>query len=85
MPRYLAIVSLAALAACAQATETVNSDVTTQGLQDRTASYFNTYGSNVQIVSYRQSVVGTAYKARVSGRLYDCKYFRSAITCNRAL
>lgn len=78
------IAGLLALAACAKTTETVNSDVTYSKLQQDTASYFNTSPSRVAIGNMRRGVLGTAYQARVSGRVFDCHYFRSSVTCERA-
>jgi len=84
MPRLLLILSFSALSACGYATDKVNSDVTQVKLESDTAGYFETSMSNVSVGSFKRSVVGTSYKARVSGNLYDCHYFRSAVTCNRA-
>jgi hypothetical protein len=84
MHKSLLFGSLLALAACAQATETVNSDVTTAKLRTDTAVYFNTSPSRVQVGNMRQGVLGTAYQARVSGRVFDCHYFRSSVSCERA-
>lgn len=74
-----------ALAACAQTTETVNSDVTPAKLQRDTAVYFNTSPSRVAIGNVKKGVLGTAYQARVAGRVFDCHYFRSSVTCERAM
>ena len=81
MPRLLLILSFTALSACGYATDKVNSDATQAKLQGDTAGYFETSMSNVSVGSFKRSVVGTSYKARVSGNLYDCRYFRSAVTC----
>ncbi|MCV6593278.1 MAG: hypothetical protein OIF48_10030 [Silicimonas sp.] len=75
---------LFALSACASATEAVNSDVSRGGLQASTAAYFATSRTNVRIGNLNQSVLGTAYQSRVGGQLYDCNYFRGAVSCNRA-
>ena len=84
MQKVLILTGVLALSACAQATESVNSDVTPAKLQADTADYFATNRGNVRVGNLKQSVVGTAYQARVAGTLYDCKYFRSAISCWRA-
>jgi len=80
----LLLAGLLVLAACAKTTETVNSDVTLAKLQQDTATYFNTSPSRVAIGNMRQGVLGTAYQARVAGRVFDCHYFRSSVTCERA-
>ncbi|AZQ68080.1 hypothetical protein EF888_13620 [Silicimonas algicola] len=84
MRKFLAILALTSLAACATATEKVNSDVSAAGLKRSTATYFSTAPRNVQVGSLRQSMLGTSYKAKVSGRMYDCKYFRTSVTCQHA-
>ena len=82
--KTILIAGLLALAACAKTTETVNSDVTTAKLQKDTATYFNTSPSRVAIGNIKKGVLGTAYQARVAGRVFDCHYFRSSVTCERA-
>lgn len=84
MPKFILILTFTALSACGYATDKVNSDVTQAKLESDTARYFETSRSNVSVGSFRQSIVGTSYKARVAGNLYDCSYFRSALTCARA-
>lgn len=81
MRKSLAFAGLLALAACSQATETVNSDVTSAKLRTDTAVYFNTNPSRVRVGNLRQSVLGTAYQAKVGGRVFDCHYFRSSVSC----
>jgi|GEM_PF-3433749 len=84
MSKVLIVLSLAALAACGQATEAVNSDVTPVKLERQTADYFGHGAYGVQVSNIKQSVLGTSYRAYVSGSAYDCRYFRSAVTCRRA-
>ena len=84
MPRLPVLLTFVALSACGQATTAINSDATPTKLQNDTASYFGTSRYNVHVSNQKQSVLGTSYQARVSGTLYDCRYFRSAVTCRRA-
>lgn len=84
MKPAILIAGLLLVSACAQATDTVNSDATPAKLQKDTATYFNTSPSRVAVGNMRQGVLGTAYQARVAGRLYDCHYFRASVTCERA-
>ena len=84
MQKYLVLSAFIAVSACAQATDAINSDVTPLKLQTSTADYFDTTKRYVRVGNMKQSVMGTAYQARVGGKLYDCRYFRSVVTCNRA-
>ena len=85
MKQTAILAALLALTACADATRAVNSDVTPAKLQSDTASYFATSKRNVRVGNFKQSMIGTAYKARVGRTTYDCNYFRGAVSCNRAL
>ncbi len=85
MKKLLILTALFGLGACASATETVNSDVSRASLQSSTASYFATNKGNVRVGGMKQSVLGTAYQSRVGGTLYNCNYFRGAVSCQRAL
>ena len=84
MKKLVILTALFGLGACASATEMVNSDVSRASLQKDTATYFATSTRNVKVVSISQSVLGTAYQSRVAGKLYNCQYFRGAVSCNRA-
>lgn len=77
------ILSGLALSACAQATDAINSDATPAKLRAETASYFSTSAYNVSVGNLNPGLLGTAYQARVSGRLYDCRYFKTAVTCSK--
>ena len=83
---FLCTASFALLTACSDGsvTDTLHADATPQNLSVETAKYFNTSRSRVAIGNLKPSVFGTAYKARVSGRIYDCHYFKKAVSCNRA-
>lgn len=84
MRKLLLPITFLALSACGgQVTDAVNSDVTPAKLQNDTAVYFATSRSRVKVGKFEQTVLGTKYKARVAGTLYDCHYFRSSISCNR--
>lgn len=84
MKKIVILTAILGLGACASATEAVNSDVSRAGLQADTATYFATNRGNVRVGKVSQSVLGTAYQSRVSGTLYDCNYFRGAVSCSRA-
>lgn len=85
MKKLVLITALLGLAACADATKAVNSDVSGARVQHETAVYFATSKSNVRVGGFKQSVLGTAYKARVGRTMYDCKYFRGTVSCSRAI
>ena len=82
MQKLIAILSLSALAACAAATETVNSDATPAQLQKSTAQFFKTSTGNVRVSGLKATLVGTEYRAQVGRGLYDCHYIRGAISCD---
>ena len=84
MRRILIILSIGTLSACAQATDAINSDATPAKLKAETAEYFSTSAYNVRVGNMRPGLLGTAYQARVSGHLYDCRYFKTAVTCSKA-
>jgi len=85
MKKLLIIPALLAVSACADATKAVNSDVSAASLKTSTANYFVTSPKHVRVGNLKQSVLGTAYQAMVGGRLFDCDYFRGAVTCSRAI
>jgi len=84
MRKLLIMVPLLVATACTQATEAVNSDVSVAKVQTETAKYFSTSTRNVAVGNFKQTVLGTAYKARVSGRMYDCHYVRGTVSCTAA-
>ncbi len=84
MRKGLVLLSVLAVSACAQATETVNSDATAANVTVETAKYFSTSTRNVRVGNFKQTLVGTEYKARVSGRMYDCHYIRKSVSCTNA-
>lgn len=84
MPRLLLVLSFAALTACGQASDAINKGVTPAKLQSDTATYFKTSPRNVKIGKMQQSMLGTAYQARVGRVLYNCNQFKAAINCERA-
>lgn len=84
MKKIVILAALFGLGACASATEAVNSDVSRAGLQKDTAAYFATSARNVRVGNISQNVFGTAYQSKVGGKLYNCNYFRGAVSCNRA-
>lgn len=73
------------MSACADATKVVNSDVSPAKLQTDTAAYFSTSKRYVRVGNMKKSVLGTAYQAKVAGRVFDCSYFRGTVSCSRAL
>ncbi|MCG6884980.1 MAG: hypothetical protein LJE62_14615 [Silicimonas sp.] len=84
MRKLLILVPVIGLAACAQTTEAVNSDASAANVTYETAKYFSTSTRNVRVGNFEQGVFGTQYKARVGGRMYDCRYMRSLVTCENA-
>ncbi len=84
MRNTLLLTSVLLLAACGEVTEKVNSDASPTALATETAKYFGTSRSRVAIGNMKPGVWGTAYKAKVSGTVYDCHYFKKSVTCSRA-
>lgn len=83
MRKFYVLLSLTALSACGAAVDSVNSDASAAKLQKDTARYFETSASNVEVGNFVRQITGTAYKARVGGTLYNCHYFKSAVTCEQ--
>lgn len=84
MRKLLIATPILALTACAQATDAVNSDASPEAVKYETAKYFSTSTSNVRVGNFKQGVLGTAYQAKVGGRLFDCHYVRKTVSCTRA-
>ena len=84
MRKLLILAPVLALTACAQATETVNSDASPAKVQSETAKYFSTSSRNVRVGAFKRTLLGTEYKAKIGGRTYDCHYIRSAVSCQNA-
>lgn len=84
MRKLLILAPVLALMGCAQATDTVNSDATPAKVQVETAKYFSTSSRNVRVGAFKQTLLGTEYKAKVGGRTYDCHYIRSAVSCRNS-
>ena len=86
MRTALLIASFSLLTACSggSVTDTIHSDATPENISAETAKYFDTRRSRVAIGALKPGVLGTAYKAKVAGRLYDCHYFKKTVTCSRA-
>ena len=84
MRKLLILVPFLVASACSQATDAVNSDVSVAKVQTETAKYFATSTRNVAVGNFKQSVLGTEYKARVAGRMYDCHYVRGTVSCTTA-
>ena len=84
MRKLLILTPVLALAACAQATDAVNSNATEANIKTETAKYFSTSSRNVRVGYFKQNVLGTQYKARVGGRSYDCRYVRKIVSCTNA-
>lgn len=84
MQKSLAILALLALAACAETTDAVNSDASEAQLRVSTAKLFSTSARNVRVSSLKQTLVGTEYRAQVGRGLYNCHYFRGAVSCDPA-
>ncbi|MEM7752335.1 MAG: hypothetical protein AAF230_02915 [Pseudomonadota bacterium] len=84
MRKFLILAPVLALTACGQATEAVNSDATAANVQAETAMYFSTSTRNVQVGGFKQTLLGTEYKAKVGSRSYNCHYVRSSVSCKGA-
>ncbi len=84
MRNLLILAVVVSLSACAQTTEAVNSDATPANIQSETAKYFSTSPRNVRVGSFKQTVLGTEYRAKVGTRLFDCRYTRKIVTCKNA-
>ncbi len=84
MRKILILAPILALAACAQATDAVNSDASATNVKYETAKYFSTSSKNVRVGAFKQTMLGTEYKAKVGGRTFNCRYLRSAVTCQNA-
>ncbi len=74
------------LTACSggSVSDTLHADATPENLTTETARYFETSRSRVAIGNLKPGVLGTAYKARVAGTMYDCHYFKKTVTCDRS-
>jgi len=84
MKYVVILVALFGLTACSTTTKAINSDATPAKVRLDTATYFATSQRNVVVGNFEQNVFGTAYKAKVAGTVFDCNYFRGAVTCSRA-
>ncbi len=84
MRKLLILLPILVATACSQAAETVNSDATAANVKLETAKYFATSTRNVSVGNFKQTVLGTEYKARVGGRMYDCHYIRGTVSCTTA-
>jgi hypothetical protein len=84
MRKLLILAPVLALAACSEATETVNSDATAASVKYETAKYFSTSTKYVRVGNFNQTLLGTQYKANVGGRMYDCHYIRKTVSCQGA-
>lgn len=84
MRKFLILAPVLALAACSEATSTVNSDATGANVQYETAKYFSTSTKNVRVGNFNQTLLGTEYKAKVGGRMYNCHYIRKTVSCQGA-
>ncbi len=84
MRKLLILVPVLAITACAQATETVNSDASATNVRYETAKYFSTSTKNVRVGGFKQTLLGTQYRANVGGRNYDCHYVRKTVSCQGA-
>lgn len=84
MRKLLILSAFVSLSACAQTTEAVNSNATPANIQAETAKYFSTSPRNVRVGSFKQTVLGTEYRAQVGSRMFDCRYMRKIVTCTNA-
>lgn len=86
MNKALVLTTALFLSACSgsEVTGKVHADATPQNIQIETAKYFATSSRNVRVGNMKSSMLGTAYQAKISGSLYDCRYFKKTVSCNRA-
>ena len=86
MRKILFAALLPLLAACSggSVTDTLHADATPQNLTIETAKYFETSRSRVAVGNLKPGILGTSYKARVAGTMYDCHYVKKAVSCDRA-
>ena len=84
MRKLLFLSAIASLSACAQTTEAVNSDATPANIKMETAKYFSTSPRNVRVGNFKQTVLGTEYRAQVGNRMFDCRYTRKIVTCKNS-
>lgn len=84
MRKLLKLAPVLVLAACAQATDAVNSDATAANVQKETAAYFATSSKNVRVGAFKQTLLGTEYKAQVGSRMFNCHYIRQTVSCQNA-
>jgi hypothetical protein len=84
MRSSLFLIPVLALAACGEATDAVNSDASAANVQYATAKYFDTTPRNVRVGAFKQTMLGTEYKAQIGRRAFNCHYFRKTVTCQNA-
>lgn len=84
MRSSMIIVPLLALAACGQATDAVNSDASAANVQMQTAKYFETSPRHVRVGAFKQTMLGTEYKAQVGRRTFNCHYIRKTVSCQNS-
>ena len=84
MRKLLILAPMLVLTACASATDAVNSDASAANVQMETAKYFSTSTKNVRVGAFKQTLLGTEYKAKIGSRTYNCHYIRSTVSCQNA-
>ncbi len=86
MQKALVLTAVLVLSACsgAEMTDKLHADATPANIKLETAKYFSTSQRSVRVGNMRPGVLGTGYQAKVSGTLYDCRYFKKTVTCSRA-
>lgn len=84
MRKILFLIPVLAIAACGEATDAVNSDATAANVQYETAKYFDTSPRYVRVGAFKQTLLGTEYKAQIGRRSFECHYIRKTVTCQNA-
>lgn len=86
MQKALVLTAVLVLSACsgAEVTDKLHADATPTNIKYETAKYFATSQRGVRVGNMKHGILGTSYQAKVSGGLYDCRYFKKTVTCSRA-
>ena len=86
MRKALFLTSVLFLSACSsgEVNGKLHADATPANIKYETAKYFATSTSRVRVGNMKPGMLGTAYNAKVSGKVYDCRYFKKTVTCSRA-
>ena len=62
---------------------TMNASASPELVRSKTAEHFGVSPARVRVSKYEKGLLGTAYRARVNGTLFNCTYYYGAVTCKR--